>query len=75
MAEELKISYFEKNPRTCPVCNKEFYHEMLLTGGGRLIAGNLRDDLRRTYEKDKQNIRHVGGSPRRAIADCVQRRR
>ena len=54
MAEELKISYFEKNPRTCPVCNKEFYHEMLLTGGGRLIAGNLRDDLRRTYEKSKK---------------------
>lgn len=54
MSEELKVSYFEKNPRVCPVCETEFYHEMLLTGGGRLIAGELRNDLRRTYEKSKK---------------------
>lgn len=52
--EEVKVSYFEKNPRVCPVCETEFYHEMLLTGGGRLIAGELRNDLRRTYEKSKK---------------------
>lgn len=52
--EDLKISFFEKNPRTCPVCGTEFYHEMLLTGGGRLIAGKLRNDLRRMYEKSKK---------------------
>ncbi len=52
--EQPKVSFIEKNPRTCPVCNEEFYHEMLLTGGGRLIAGKLRDDLRRTYEKSKK---------------------
>lgn len=58
MSEENKIeeknkntTYFEKNPRVCPVCGLEFYHEQLLTGGGRLIAGKLRNDLRRTYEK------------------------
>lgn len=54
MSEELKISFFEKNPRVCPVCNTEFHHEMLLTGSGRLIAGGLRYDLRRTYEKSKK---------------------
>lgn len=53
-AEEVKLSFFEKNPRVCPVCETEFYHEMLLTGGGRLIAGELRNDLRRTYEKSKK---------------------
>ncbi|WP_300367562.1 DUF2225 domain-containing protein [Brachyspira sp.] len=52
--EQAKVSFMEKNPRTCPVCKNEFYHEMLLTGGGRLIAGKLRNDLRRTYEKSKK---------------------
>ena len=52
--EQPRVSFIEKNPRTCPVCSGEFYHEMLLTGGGRLIAGKLRDDLRRTYEKSKK---------------------
>lgn len=52
--EQPKVSFIEKNPRTCPVCKGEFYHEMLLSGGGRLIAGKLRDDLRRTYEKSKR---------------------
>ena len=52
--EQPKISFIEKNPRICPVCGNEFYHEMLLTGGGRLIAGKLRNDLRRTYEKSKR---------------------
>lgn len=52
--EDRKISFFEKNQRVCPVCGNEFYHEMLLTGGGRLIAGKLREDLRRMYEKSKK---------------------
>ena len=52
--EQPKVSFIEKNPRICPVCQSEFYHEMLLTGGGRLIAGKLRNDLRRTYEKSKK---------------------
>lgn len=54
MSEELKISFFEKNPRVCPVCSSEFHHETLLTGGGRLIAGELRTDLRRMYEKSSK---------------------
>lgn len=52
--KKTKVSYAEKKPRNCPVCGKEFYHEKLLTGGGRLIAGKLRDDLRRTYEESKK---------------------
>ncbi|MEJ2662823.1 MAG: DUF2225 domain-containing protein, partial [Spirochaetia bacterium] len=33
-----------------PVCGKTFFREDLLTGGGRLIAGELNDELRRIYE-------------------------
>lgn len=56
MAEEkkLKVTYYEKKPRTCPVCDTEFKMELLLTGSGRLIAGRLRDDLRRNYEPSKK---------------------
>lgn len=54
VSEEKRITFFEKKPRTCPVCGQEFYHETLLTGGGRLIAGPLRNDLRRMYEKSKK---------------------
>ena len=50
----VKLSFFEKNNRECPLCKAKFYHEMLLTGGSRLIAGSLRDDLRRTYEKSSK---------------------
>lgn len=52
--EERKLTFLEKKPRVCPVCEREFYHEMLLTGSGRLIAGRLRKDLRRMYEKSKK---------------------
>ncbi len=49
-----KISFFEKNPRKCPFCLTEFYHESLLTGNSRIIAGPLRNDLRRIYEKSSK---------------------
>lgn len=47
-----KISYRQKNPIKCPICSYEFYREEMLTGGGRLIAGKLTDELRRLYEKN-----------------------
>ncbi|HDP79819.1 MAG TPA: DUF2225 domain-containing protein [Spirochaetes bacterium] len=53
MAEK-KISYFQKEATVCPVCSKEFHREEMLTGGGRLIAGKLSDELRRLYEKNQK---------------------
>ena len=47
---EKKISFFHKSPSTCPVCDGEFSREELLSGDGRLIAGNLTPELRRQYE-------------------------
>jgi len=49
-----KISFRQKNPTICPVCGYEFYREEMLSGGGRLIAGKLTDELRRTYEKNEK---------------------
>jgi len=45
-----KITFFSNNTINCPVCGNDFYREDLLTGGGRLIAGELSDELRRIYE-------------------------
>jgi uncharacterized protein (DUF2225 family) len=45
-----KITFFSNSAINCPVCGKGFYREDLLTGGGRLIAGELSDELRRIYE-------------------------
>lgn len=49
-----KVTFHEKHARHCPVCENEFYHEQILSGGGRLIAGELRRDLRRLYETTKK---------------------
>ena len=46
----LAITYYTKQSVICPVCKKPFPREELLSGGGRLIAGGLTDELRRTYE-------------------------
>ncbi|MCL1833432.1 MAG: DUF2225 domain-containing protein [Leptospirales bacterium] len=45
-----KISFRQKNPTTCPICNYEFYREEMFTGSGRLIAEKLTDELRRMYK-------------------------
>jgi uncharacterized protein (DUF2225 family) len=47
---ETRISFQSKDPYTCPVCGAVFHREELLTGGGRLIAGDLTDELHRLYE-------------------------
>jgi uncharacterized protein (DUF2225 family) len=49
-----KTTFFSKNPISCPVCDTSFYREDLLSGGGRLIAGELTEELHRTYEPSKK---------------------
>ncbi len=44
-----KVSYYAKNATSCPVCQTEFKREELLTGGGRMNAGDLTDELHRQY--------------------------
>ncbi len=44
------ITFFAKQPTTCPVCSREFRRENMRTGRGRMIAGELTDELRRLYE-------------------------
>ncbi|MDR0561947.1 MAG: DUF2225 domain-containing protein [Spirochaetaceae bacterium] len=50
MAEDLKVSYLSKDDLICPVCSTSFQREELLSGGGRLIAGPITDELHRLYE-------------------------
>ena len=45
-----RVSFFSKKETECPVDGTKFYREELLTGRGRLIAGNLNNELRRLYE-------------------------
>jgi uncharacterized protein (DUF2225 family) len=54
MAEAQKVTFFEKKQSVCPVCDAKFFREDLLSGGGRLIAGNLTKELRRKYEPSKK---------------------
>ena len=48
--KELKVSFISKKEYTCPVCDASFHKEEMLSGGGRLIAGALTDELHRLYE-------------------------
>jgi len=50
MAEKVKVSFYAKNKTVCPVCDTEFYRENLLSGGGRMNAGNLTPEMHRLYE-------------------------
>lgn len=47
---ELKLTFQSKEKVRCPVCESTFHREELLSGGGRLIAGPLTDELHRLYE-------------------------
>ncbi len=49
-----KLSYWSKNKCRCPVCDKDFEREEMLTGGGRMIAGNLTDELHREFEPSEK---------------------
>jgi len=52
--KELKLTYLSKKEFTCPVCNTQFRKEELFSGGGRLIAGKLTDELHRLYDPSKK---------------------
>jgi uncharacterized protein (DUF2225 family) len=54
MIETQKLTFFERKQSVCPVCDAKFYREDLLSGGGRLIAGDLSPELRRIYEPSKK---------------------
>jgi uncharacterized protein (DUF2225 family) len=47
---DLKVTFQSKKEFKCPACDKIFRKEELLSGGGRLIAGKLTDELHRLYE-------------------------
>ena len=49
-----RISYFLKKETVCPACDTQFFREDILTGRGRLIAGDLTDELRRLYEPSQK---------------------
>lgn len=46
---EGKVTYRAKNETVCPICDNGFHKEELLTGGGRMNAGDLTDELHRVY--------------------------
>ncbi|WGK68861.1 DUF2225 domain-containing protein [Candidatus Haliotispira prima] len=48
--EPSKVSFFNSQKRTCPVCEESFKREELLTGGGRLNAKALTDELHRLFQ-------------------------
>lgn len=49
-----KISFRQKDATKCPVCGATHHKEELMSGGGRVNSGKLRDDLRRLYEPTKK---------------------
>ncbi len=50
----LNVSFRASKESKCPVCGEVHRKEELLSGGGRLIAGKLGEDLRRHYEESKK---------------------
>jgi uncharacterized protein (DUF2225 family) len=53
-AQSKKVSFRAKEVTVCPICEENHQKEQMFQGGGRLIAGKLAQDLRRTYEKNKK---------------------
>lgn len=49
-SENQKISYRVSQASVCPICSTSHNHEELMTGRGRLIAGDLTTDFRRLYK-------------------------
>jgi uncharacterized protein (DUF2225 family) len=47
---EIKLTFLSKEEYICPVCETSFHREELLSGSGRLIAGELTDELHRLYQ-------------------------
>lgn len=44
------ITFYSKEQIECPICGAHFKREELMTGGGRMIAGKLTEELHRLYE-------------------------
>lgn len=44
------FTFYSKDQTLCPICSTKFKREELMSGGGRMIAGKLTDELRRLYE-------------------------
>ncbi|MCR5698922.1 MAG: DUF2225 domain-containing protein [Treponemataceae bacterium] len=49
-SKPLSVTFYAKQTIQCPVCKNKIAREELLSGGGRLISGDLTDELRRTYQ-------------------------
>ena len=51
MAEQkkVKLTFYLKQETVCPVCDNAFHKEELLSGGGRMNAGDLTKELHREY--------------------------
>lgn len=49
-----KISFFQSAKIKCPVCSTKFQKEELFTGGGRLNAARLTDELHRLYHPSER---------------------
>jgi uncharacterized protein len=47
--KEKKVTFFSKDAIHCPVCDSAFHREELFSGGGRLNADVMTDELHRTY--------------------------
>jgi len=48
------ITFIQRNPISCPICDAKIYREELLSGRGRLIAGDLTIELRRLYDPSQK---------------------
>jgi hypothetical protein len=48
------LTFFSKKHVICPVCDTSFFKEEMRTGRGRLIAGSVTQELRRTYEPSQK---------------------
>ncbi len=52
----LKTTFFTKNDIECPVCGNLFKREEMFTGRGRLVAGNVSEELRRIWMPGKWGL-------------------
>ena len=53
-SEPSRVSFFNSKAQKCPACSKSFQKEELLTGGGRLNAQNLTDELHRLFQPSER---------------------
>jgi uncharacterized protein len=49
-----KITYLAKDETICPVCENKFKRELLMSGGGRLDAQDVTENLHRNYRPSKK---------------------